>query len=46
MYGSGAMALRVPGKLLWDAKTRRFSNSEEANKYLRPDLRKGYELKL
>jgi len=42
----GAIALRVPGKLLWDAKTRRFSNSEEANKYLRPELRKGYELKL
>ena len=42
----GAIALRVPGKLMWDAKNRRFSNNEEANKYLRPHLREGYELKL
>jgi hypothetical protein len=42
----GVVALRVPGKLLWDAKNMRFSNSEEANKYLKPFLRKGWELKL
>ena len=42
----GAVALRVPGKLLWDAKTMRFTNNEEANKYLKPALRKGWELKL
>jgi len=42
----GAVALRVPGKLLWDAKNMRFSNSEEANKYVKPFLRKGWELKL
>jgi len=41
----GAIALRVPGKLMWDAKNRRFSNSEEANKLLKPYLRKGWELK-
>lgn len=42
----GAVALRVPGKLMWDAKNMRFSNSEEANKYIKPFLRKGWELKL
>jgi hypothetical protein len=42
----GTIALRVPGKLMWDAKNRRFSNSEEANKYLKPYLRKGWDLKL
>jgi hypothetical protein len=42
----GAVALRVPGKLMWDAKNMRFSNNEEANKYIKPYLRKGWELKL
>jgi hypothetical protein len=42
----GAVALRVPGKLLWDSKAQRFTNNEEANKYLRPIERKGYELKI
>lgn len=42
----GAIALRVPGKLLWDANKRRFTNSEEANRLLKPYLRKGWELKL
>jgi len=43
----GAIALRVPNvKLLWDAKNMRFTNSEEANKYVKPNLRKGWELKL
>jgi hypothetical protein len=42
----GAIALRVPGKLQWDAKNLRFSNSEEANKLLKPFLRKGWEMKL
>ena len=41
----GAIALRVPGKLSWDANKRRFSNSEAANKLLKPYLRKGWELK-
>ena len=40
------IALRVPGKLMWDAKNRRFSNSEEANKLLKPVMRKGFEYKL
>ena len=42
----GAIALQVPGKLMWDAQRMRFTNSAEANKLLRPYLRKGWELKL
>jgi hypothetical protein len=42
----GAVALRVPGKLMWDGKAQRFTNNEEANKYIRPTERKGYELKI
>ena len=42
----GAVALRVPGKLMWDAKTMRFTNNEEANKFLKPFVRKGWEMKL
>jgi len=42
----GVIAFRVPGKLMWDSKTMRFTNSEEANKLLRPAIRKGWELKL
>jgi hypothetical protein len=42
----GAVALRVPGKLEWDAKGMRFTNNEEANKYVKPYIRKGWELKL
>ena len=41
----GAIALRVPGKLMWDVNKRRFSNSEEANKLLKPYLRRGWDLK-
>jgi len=36
----------VPGKLVWDAKNLRFSNSDEANKLLAPYVRKGWELKV
>jgi predicted dehydrogenase len=42
----GAIALRSPGKLMWDAKGMRFTNSEEANKLLKPYVRKGWELKV
>ena len=43
----GAVALRVPNtKLLWDAKNLRFTNSAEANKYVTPFIRKGWEIKL
>jgi hypothetical protein len=42
----GVIAMRVPGKLLWDSKTMRFTNSPEANKYVKPAVRPGWELKL
>ncbi|MEZ5401279.1 MAG: Gfo/Idh/MocA family oxidoreductase [Bryobacteraceae bacterium] len=42
----GAIAMRVPGKLLWDSKALRFTNSAEANKWVRPTFRPGWELKL
>jgi hypothetical protein len=41
-----AIALHVPGKLDWDAKTQRFTNSAEANKFVKPVFQKGWELKL
>jgi hypothetical protein len=40
----GVIALRVEGKLEWDAVKGRFSNSPEANKFLRPTYRKGWTL--
>lgn len=39
------IAFRVPGKLDWDAKLMRFTNSPEANKLVKPVFRKGLELK-
>jgi hypothetical protein len=40
----GVIALRVEGKLEWDAEKMRFSNNSEANKYLKPAFRKGWSL--
>jgi predicted dehydrogenase len=42
----GVIAFRVPGKLEWDSRNLRFTNSAEANKYVKPVFRKGWELKL
>jgi predicted dehydrogenase len=42
----GVIAFRVPGKLAWDSKNLRFTNSAEANKYVKPVFREGWELKL
>lgn len=42
----GVIAMRVPGKLIWDSKNLRFTNSAEANQYVKPIFRKGWELKL
>jgi predicted dehydrogenase len=39
----GNIALRVEGRLDWDAQTMRFTNSREANRYLRPTFRKGWQ---
>lgn len=41
----GAAAARVQGKLLWDPKKMEFTNNREANKYVKPVFRKGWELK-
>jgi predicted dehydrogenase len=41
-----AIALHVPGKLEWDAKNLRFTNNAEANKFVKPVFRQGWELKL
>lgn len=40
----GVIALRVDGKLEWDASKMRFTNNSEANKYLKPTFRKGWSL--
>jgi predicted dehydrogenase len=40
----GVIALRVEGKLEWDAAKMRFTNNSEANKYLKPTFRKGWTL--
>lgn len=42
----GAIALRVGGKLEWDAKSFRFVNSEEGNRLLKPYIRRGWELRV
>lgn len=42
----GAISWRFPNeKLLWDAKNLRFTNNEKANEFLKPNFRKGWELK-
>jgi hypothetical protein len=38
----GVIALRVEGKLEWDAAKMRFTNNAEANKFLKPSFRKGW----
>lgn len=42
----GVIAFRVPGKLEWDSRNLRFTNSAEANQLVKPVFRKGWELKL
>ena len=42
----GSAAVRVEGKLLYDAKTGLFTNSPAANKYLQLGYRKGWEVKI
>jgi hypothetical protein len=41
----GAVAARAKGKLLWDPKKMEFTNNREANKYVKPVFRKGWELR-
>ncbi len=40
----GVIAGRVPGKLEWNRKEMRFTNSDQANRYLRRAYRKGWTL--
>jgi hypothetical protein len=40
----GGIAARVEGKLEWDSARMRFTNSAEANRYVRPEVRKGWSL--
>ena len=39
----GVIAMKFEGKLDWDARAMRFTNNNEANKYLRPAFRKGWK---
>jgi predicted dehydrogenase len=42
----GAISWRFPNeKLLWDGKKLRFTNNEKANEFIKPYMRKGWELK-
>jgi predicted dehydrogenase len=41
-----SIAYRVPGKLEWDSKNLRFTNSAEATRLVHPLVRKGWEMKL
>ena len=41
-----AIAFRVPGNLAWDSKAVSFTNNAEANKYVKPVFRRGWELKI
>ena len=40
----GVIALRVEGKLEWDSAKMKFTNSSDANKYLKPTFRKGWSI--
>ena len=44
----GAVAARYPpqGKLMWDNARTQFSNNKDASKWIKPTLRKGWEIKL
>jgi predicted dehydrogenase len=39
----GVIAMRVEGKLLWDAQKGQFTNNNEANALLKPKFRKGWK---
>ncbi len=42
----GAAAVHFEGKLLWDNAKGEFTNSEEANRWVRPVFRKGWQIRL
>ena len=41
----GAIATRVEGKLLWDGRKMEFTNNKDANRFVKPAFRKGWELR-
>ena len=42
----GVLAIRMKDQRLeWDSKNLRFTNNEEANEFVKPKFRKGWELK-
>ncbi|HEY3324793.1 MAG TPA: Gfo/Idh/MocA family oxidoreductase [Planctomycetota bacterium] len=40
----GNIALRVPGRLMWDAENLKFTNNDKANALINPAYREGYSL--
>ena len=42
----GAAAVHYEGKLLWDNAKGEFTNNREANKWVKPTFRKGWEIKV
>jgi hypothetical protein len=42
----GSAAVHFEGKLLWDNAKGEFTNNREANKWVKPTFRKGWEIKL
>jgi hypothetical protein len=42
----GAVATHYEGKLLWDNAKGEITNNKDANKWVKPTFRKGWELKL
>jgi len=41
----GVVAVRVEGALEWDSSKMKFTNSAEANRYLKPEVRKGWSIR-
>ena len=42
----GAAAVHYDGKLLWDNEAGEFTNNSDANRWVKPEFRKGWELRL
>ncbi len=42
--GLGALAIRLNTRLEWDAENMRITNNEEANRMLKPTVRKGWKI--
>ena len=42
----GSAAIHAEGKLMWDNAKGEFTNSREANKWVKPTFRKGWDIKL